>query len=136
MATKEIRMKARRDAREALERKRKERVDQERRREALALTVVTALAERDALVADAERRAGIALQQLLDSGLNLADAVSWCDQLTHKDALRLMKRAASVSAISTTDAQPLDAQSQPDGDSADTLAVPSRGVDAEGAAPR
>lgn len=131
MATKEIRLKARRDAREALDRKRKERVDQERRREALALTVVTALAERDALVADAERRAGVALQQLLDSGLSIADAVSWCDDLTHKDALRLVKRAATASTTTPTDAQPPDAHSQPVGDRADTAAVPNAGVNPE-----
>jgi hypothetical protein len=45
---------------------RKERADRERRLEALAITVLTALGERDALVRDTEQRAGQALRTMTD----------------------------------------------------------------------
>jgi hypothetical protein len=41
--------------------------------------VLTALGERDALVRDAERRAGQALRTVTDDeGLSLREAVDWC----------------------------------------------------------
>jgi len=41
--------------------------------------VLTALGERDALVRDAERRAGQALRTMTDNeGLSLREAVDWC----------------------------------------------------------
>ena len=51
---------------------RKERADRERRLEALAVEVLTALGERDALVQDAERRASQVLRTMTDDeGLSL-----------------------------------------------------------------
>jgi hypothetical protein len=45
----------------------------------LAVAVLTALGERDALVRDAERRAGQALRTVTDDeGLSLREAVDWC----------------------------------------------------------
>lgn len=96
MATKEIRQQARKKARELLAHNKKERLEVERRRDALAVTVLTSLAERDALVADAEKRAGAALTQLVDSGLSITDAVGWCGHLTEKEAGRLMKLATAA----------------------------------------
>ena len=50
----------------------KERAERERRLEALAVAVLTALGERDALVRDAERRAGQSLRTMTDDeGLSL-----------------------------------------------------------------
>ena len=54
---------------------------------------MTALAERDAVIADAERRAGASLKELASSGLSLAEAAQWCD-LVGRDAARLVKLAA------------------------------------------
>ena len=52
---------------------RKQRADRERRLGSLAVTVLTALGERDALVRDTERRAGQALQTMTeDEGLSVA----------------------------------------------------------------
>ena len=59
----------------------------------LSARVMTALAERDAVIADAERRAGASLKELASSGLSLAEAAQWCD-LVGRDAARLVKLAA------------------------------------------
>jgi len=78
---------------------RKARADQERRRSGLAVAVVTALAERDALKAVYEARAGEALVALThDEGLSLPEAVEWCGgQLSIREATRLRKVATDVS---------------------------------------
>jgi hypothetical protein len=60
------RQAARRSALDAQAVLRKERADRERRLEALAVAVLTALGERDALVRDAEQRAGEALRSMTD----------------------------------------------------------------------
>jgi hypothetical protein len=53
--------------------------DRERRLEALAVTVLTAHGERDALVRNAERRTGQALHTMTDDdGLSVREAVAWC----------------------------------------------------------
>jgi hypothetical protein len=45
----------------------------------LAVAALTALGERDALVRDAERRAGQALRTMTDDeGLSLREALDWC----------------------------------------------------------
>ena len=65
-------------------RQRKARAERERRRSTLAGTVVTALAERDALVTACEARAGEALRTLTRTeGLTLREAVEWCLSLIH-----------------------------------------------------
>ena len=58
MSQQSVRQAARRSALDAQAILRKERADRERRLEALAVAVLTALGERDAFVCDAERRAG------------------------------------------------------------------------------
>ena len=58
---------------------RKDRADRERRLEGLAVAVLTALGEGDAMVREAERRAGRALLAMIDDkGLSLREAVDWC----------------------------------------------------------
>ena len=66
MPNQSARQQARRAALDAQSRMRKARADQERRRSGLAVAVVTALAERDALMAVSEARAGEALVALTD----------------------------------------------------------------------
>ena len=61
-----VRQAARRLALDVQAARRKERADRERRLEGLAVTVLTALGERDGAVRDAERRAGEALQTKTD----------------------------------------------------------------------
>jgi molybdenum-dependent DNA-binding transcriptional regulator ModE len=96
MSQQSMRQAARRSALDAQAALRKERVDRERRREALAGAVLTALGERDALVRDAERRAGQALRTITeDEGLSLREAVEWCGSgaLTVREVTRLRQLA-------------------------------------------
>src|ERR687898_176943 len=79
MSQQSVRLAARRSALDAQATLRKERADRERRLEALAVAVLTALGERDALVRDAERRAAQAVRTMIDDeGLSLREAVDWC----------------------------------------------------------
>jgi hypothetical protein len=93
MSQHSVRQAARRSALDAQATRRKERVDRERRLEALAVAVLTALGERDALVRDAERRAGQALRTMTeDEGLSVRDAVDWCGSgVTVREITRLLR---------------------------------------------
>ena len=93
MAINQIRQQARRSAAERVARLREQRADLVKKQEELSATVITALAERDAVVADSELRAGAALKELASSGLSLAEAAQWCD-LVGKEAARLVRLAA------------------------------------------
>ena len=112
MPNQTARQQARRAALDAQTRMRQARAEQERRRSALAVTVVTALAERDALVVACEARAGEALRTLTEAeGLTLREAVQWCggvEQLTVREAARLRKVEAT-GATPGVDAQPAPA---------------------------
>jgi hypothetical protein len=61
----------------------------------LAVTVLTVLGERDALVRDAELRAGQALQTMTDEeGLPLREVVDWCGSgVTMREVIRLHRLA-------------------------------------------
>src|SRR5688500_5870951 len=75
MSQQSARQAARRSALDAQAVLRKQRADRQRRLEGLAITVLTALGERDAAVRDAERRAGQALQMMTeDEGLSVREA--------------------------------------------------------------
>src|SRR5688500_5120544 len=79
MSQQSVRQAARRSALDAQAVLRKERADRERRVEAVAVGVLTARGERDALVRDAERRAGQALRTMTDNeGLSVREAAVWC----------------------------------------------------------
>jgi hypothetical protein len=96
MSQQSVRQAARRSALDARAIRRRERADRERRLEALAVAVLTALAERDALVRDAEGRAAEALQAMTDDeGLSVREVVEWCGSgaLTVRDATRLRQLA-------------------------------------------
>ena len=95
MPNQTARQQARRVALDAQTKMRQARAERERRRSTLAVTVVTALAERDALVTACEARAGEALRTLTRTeGLTLREAVEWCggeDQLSVREATRLRR---------------------------------------------
>jgi hypothetical protein len=92
MSQQSVRQAARRSALDAQAVLRKERADRERRLESLAVAVLTALGERDALVRDAERRAGQALRTMTEEGLSLREAVDWCGRgLTMREITRLLR---------------------------------------------
>src|SRR5512133_94889 len=93
MSQQSVRQAARRSALDAQAVLRKERADRERRLEALAVTVLTALGERDALVRDAELRAGQALQAMThDDDLSLREVAEWCGRgLTVREITRLLR---------------------------------------------
>jgi hypothetical protein len=93
MSQQSVRQAARRSALDAQAVLRKERADRERRLEALAVAVLTALGERDALVRDAERRAGQAVRTMTDDeGLSLREAVDWCGSgVTVREITRLLR---------------------------------------------
>jgi hypothetical protein len=91
-----VRQAARRWALDAQAVLRKKRADRERRLEGLAVAVLTVLAERDAVIGDAERRAGQALVTMTDEeGLSLREAVEWCGSgaLTLREVTRLRQLA-------------------------------------------
>jgi hypothetical protein len=91
MGQQSVRQAARRSALDAQAARRKERADRERRLEGLAVAVLTALGERDALVRDAERRAGQALRTMTDNeGLSVREALDWCGSgVTVREITRL-----------------------------------------------
>jgi hypothetical protein len=91
MSQQSVRQAARRSALDTQAVLRKERADRERLLEGLAVAVLTALGERDALVRDAERRAAQALRTMTDDeGLSLQEAAEWCGgAITLREATRL-----------------------------------------------
>ena len=95
MSQQSVRQVARRSALDAQAARRKERADRERRLEALAVAVLTALGERDGAVKDAERRAGEALRAMSDDeGLSVREAVDWCGTgITVREVTRLRRLA-------------------------------------------
>ena len=90
-----IRQEARRAALDAQSRRRRERAAREKRLEDLVVRVLVAVRERDAAVADADRRAGEALREMTkDEGLSVREAVEWCgDEITTREAARLQRLA-------------------------------------------
>ena len=58
---------------------RRERAERDRRLKRLAVEVLTALGERDAMIAVTEQRAGAALQaMIIGEHLTVSEAVQWC----------------------------------------------------------
>ena len=100
MSQQSVRQAARRSALDAQAARRRERADRERRLEALAVAVLTALGERDGAVKDAEMRAGEALRAMsVDEGLSVREAVEWCGTgITVREVSRLRRLAGDPSA--------------------------------------
>ena len=95
MSQQTIKQQARRTAREMAEKRRREREERERRVVDLAERVMVAIGERDAAVAETEKRAGEALRELTEGeGLSLSEAVEWCGEtVTVREATRLRRLA-------------------------------------------
>jgi len=93
MGQQSIRQDARRAALDVQSKRRRERAEREKRLEDLAVRVLVAVGERDAAVADAERRAGEALREMTDDErLSVREAVEWCgDAITTREATRLRR---------------------------------------------
>ena len=99
MPNQSAKQQARRAALDAQTKMRAQRAEQERRRTALAVQVLTALAERDALIAVCERRAGEALVTMTEAeAMTVREAVQWCgsEQVTLREAIRLRQIAQSA----------------------------------------
>jgi hypothetical protein len=101
MGQQSIRQAARRAALDAQSKRRRQRAEREKRLEDLAVRVLVAVGERDAAVADAERRAGEALREMTeDEGLSVREAVEWCgDEITTREATRLRRLAEDVDVV-------------------------------------
>ena len=133
MPNQTARQQARRAALDAQTRMRQARAEQERRRSALAVTVVTALAERDSLVLACEARAGEALRTLTgQEGLSLREAVAWCggdEQLTVREATRLrrVEAAPSEPASATTGEAVVGESARPPGSGEDVVSSAAAG---------
>ena len=93
MGQQSIRQEARRALLDAQSKRRRGRAEREKRLEDLAVRVLVAVRERDAAVADAERRAGKALREMTeDEGLSVREAVEWCGNVTTtREAARLRR---------------------------------------------
>lgn len=104
MSQQTIKQQARRTAREMAEKRRKEREERERRVIDLAEQVMVAIGQRDAAVAETEKRAGEALRELTEvEGLSLGEAVEWCGEtVTVREATRL-RRLANAGGESSGD---------------------------------
>jgi hypothetical protein len=109
MGQQSIRQEARRAALDANSKRRLERAEREKRLEDLAVRVLIAVRERDAAVADAERRAGQALCEMLEEqGLSVREAVEWCgDEITIREATRL-RRLAEDSEVGEREVETMD----------------------------
>ena len=92
MGQQSARQAARRAALDAQAQRRRQRAERDKRIEALAVDVLTAIEERKAAIADCERRAGLALQQLTeDDGLSVSHIADWCGgELTSREVKRLI----------------------------------------------
>jgi len=93
MGQQSIRQEARRAALDAQSKRRRGWAEREKRLEELAVRVLVAVRERDAAMADANRRAGEALREMTeDEGLSMREAVEWCgDEITTREATRLRR---------------------------------------------
>lgn len=93
MSQQTIKQQARRAAREIAVQRRKDREERERRVIDLAERVMVAIGERDAAVAETEKRAGKALRELTErEGISLGEAVEWCgEKLTMREATRMRR---------------------------------------------
>ena len=100
MSQQTIRQQARRTAREMAAKRRRERQERDRRVVDLAEQVMLAIGQRDAAVAEAEKRAGEALRELTErEGLSLGEAVEWCGEtITVREATRLRRLASEPQA--------------------------------------
>ena len=95
MGKQTVRQAARLAASQVQAKCRRERVERDRRLERLAVEVLTALGERDAMIGVTEQRAGAALHaMIIDEHLTVSEAVQLCaGAISHREAARLRQLA-------------------------------------------
>jgi hypothetical protein len=92
MAKQALKQAARIRVQEALAAKQKERLERERRQAALAIDVLTAVAEREEAIARTEAAAAASVRSLLGEGLSVAEVVELCGgQVDAKEVQRLSR---------------------------------------------
>lgn len=92
-----IRQEARRRVNEALLIKQREREAREKQISTLAVAILTALAGRDAAVAEAEHVAAAAIHKMVEEGLTTSEIVEWCGgELDGREVARLGKLPVSM----------------------------------------
>ena len=130
MSQQTLKQQARRTAREMAGKRRKERDEQERRVIDLAERVMLAIGERDATVAETEKRAGQALCELIErEGQSAGEAIEWCgNAITLREATRLRRLASEPQAGDGHGAE--DRDGPQGGDRAALATVRSGGADA------
>jgi len=112
MSQQTIRQQARRTAREMADKRRRVREERERRVIDLAEQVMVSIGQRDAAVAETEKRAGEALRELTEvEGLSLGEAVEWCGEtITVREATRLRRLGVTDVVANTPDFRPVVAK--------------------------
>ena len=98
MSRQAMRQVALRRVQEALAIKQKDREAQERKLQASAVAVLTALAERDAAVLVAEQAAAALIASMVAEGLSLTAVADWCGGLSVREVTRLSKVASKAVA--------------------------------------
>ena len=108
MGQQSLRQAARRAALDAQAQRRRERAERDKRIEALAVDVLTALEERKAAIANCDRRAGLALRKLTEQeGLSVTQAVDWCGcDVTQREARRLIALSSPRTPNDRVDVRP------------------------------
>ena len=98
MGKQTMRQAARLAASRAHAKRRRERVERDRRLEKLAIEVLTAVGERDATIAATEQRAAAALQAMIaNESLTLSEVVQWCaGAISQREAARLRRLTAQA----------------------------------------
>ena len=92
MNRQQIRQAARRKALQGQEGRRRERAEQDKRLETLAVDVLVAVTERDEAIRAAEQRAGVAVRSMLGEGQSASEVAQWCgDSITAREVRRLTR---------------------------------------------
>lgn len=93
VSQRQLRVAARRAARDGQSKRREAAKARAKRIEDLAVTVIVALAEREKVVESTGRRAGRAIREMTEvEGLSLREAVEWCGEaLDVREATRLRR---------------------------------------------
>lgn len=113
MGQQSMRQAARRAALDAQAQLRRERAERDKRIEALAVDVLTALEERKAAIVECEGRAGQALRALTErEGLSVSQAAEWCaGALTTREVKSLLGPRSGDRSLTGTN-RPADGEAK------------------------
>jgi hypothetical protein len=97
ISQRQLRVAARRAARDGQSKRREAARARAKRLEDLAVTVMVAVAEREKVIEQADRRAGEAMREMTEvEGLSLREAVEWCGEaIDVREATRLRRLGRS-----------------------------------------